>query len=492
MKKTLVSALTTALVVGAASTTFAAANPFSDVPADHWAYDAVSELASDGIIEGYGDGTYRGQRQITRYEMAQMVAKAMAKSDQADAQTRALIDRLAAEFSDELNNLGVRVATLESKVDNVIWTGKLQYTYDRFNRETQSRHTGWTQAGGVPGAGSSDAQTHEILLRLEPTMTVNEHWKVKARLDATKDWRDDNAPGNSDHVKLQRAYAEGTYGTSKATVIDFGVMPVFSTQGVIVDDNFSGASVTFGKDQHLEGTLLGGRIDLDDTKWDRNRITLPAGAPVPPPVIVNDASADLFGGMMTWRPNDTFTLSGEFFHVQDNKLIEYLTWNNNGALNRKSDGQNIWGLAATYKINKDWVFDAGYWRNATSDDFYGSDKNGVIYGNASAAGWNAGRYYNDSNDHSYNFELRFKEAKPEDRGSFGVWTAYRHLGVFTSIAPTFDGIGFGQKGWEIGGQYTFDTNVVGTLLYARGRELTESNTQDKDTTKLFGRLEFFF
>ena len=54
MKKTLVSALTTALVVGAASTTFAAANPFSDVPADHWAYDAVSQLAADGVIEGYG------------------------------------------------------------------------------------------------------------------------------------------------------------------------------------------------------------------------------------------------------------------------------------------------------------------------------------------------------------------------------------------------------------------------------------------------------
>ena len=50
MKKTLVSALTTAIVVGAASTTFAAANPFSDVPADHWAYDAVSQLAADGVI----------------------------------------------------------------------------------------------------------------------------------------------------------------------------------------------------------------------------------------------------------------------------------------------------------------------------------------------------------------------------------------------------------------------------------------------------------
>ena len=66
MKKTLVSALTTALVVGAASTTFAAANPFSDVPADHWAYDAVSQLAADGVIEGYGDATFQGDKNITR------------------------------------------------------------------------------------------------------------------------------------------------------------------------------------------------------------------------------------------------------------------------------------------------------------------------------------------------------------------------------------------------------------------------------------------
>ena len=77
MKKSIVSALTTALAVGAASTTFAAANPFSDVPSDHWAYDAVTTLAKDGVIEGYGDTTFKGNQNITRYEMAQMVAKAI-------------------------------------------------------------------------------------------------------------------------------------------------------------------------------------------------------------------------------------------------------------------------------------------------------------------------------------------------------------------------------------------------------------------------------
>ena len=75
MKKSVAAALAAAFVMGATGTTFAAANPFSDVPAGHWAYQSVSKLAAQGVIEGYGDGTYRGDRNITRYEMAQMIAK---------------------------------------------------------------------------------------------------------------------------------------------------------------------------------------------------------------------------------------------------------------------------------------------------------------------------------------------------------------------------------------------------------------------------------
>lgn len=128
MKRSIVTSLTTAMLIGAASTTFAAANPFSDVPSDHWAYDAVTTLAKDGVIEGYGDATFKGSQKITRYEMAQMVAKAMAKKD-VSASDKALIEKLSAEFSDELNNLGVRVAKLEKNADNVQWHGMLRYDY---------------------------------------------------------------------------------------------------------------------------------------------------------------------------------------------------------------------------------------------------------------------------------------------------------------------------------------------------------------------------
>lgn len=115
MKKSLVIALVLAFVLSIAATAMAApANPFVDVPAKHWAYDAVSKLAKAGIVDGYGDGTFRGDKTMTRYEMAQIVAKAMARSDKANAENKALIDKLAVEFAAELNNLGVRVAALES------------------------------------------------------------------------------------------------------------------------------------------------------------------------------------------------------------------------------------------------------------------------------------------------------------------------------------------------------------------------------------------
>ena len=118
MKKSLVLAMAMALGVTASAY---AAHPFSDVPAGHWAYDAVNKLAAAGVVDGYGDGTYGGDKLMTRYEMAQIVAKAMAKG--------ANVDKLAAEFADELDSLGVRVANLEKKSDNVKITGQIRASY---------------------------------------------------------------------------------------------------------------------------------------------------------------------------------------------------------------------------------------------------------------------------------------------------------------------------------------------------------------------------
>ena len=122
MNKKLATVLAAACVLGA-TTAFAAPNPFSDVTPNDWAYQAVSQLAAEGVVEGYPDGTFKGQQNITRYEMAQMVARAMVKQDQLNAEQQAQLNRLADEFANELNSLGVRVSNLEDRVGNVKMTG---------------------------------------------------------------------------------------------------------------------------------------------------------------------------------------------------------------------------------------------------------------------------------------------------------------------------------------------------------------------------------
>lgn len=106
-----------------------AATP-NDVSADHWAYKAVKELARVGVIDGYGDGSFRGDKLMTRYEMAQVVEKAMANSAKATAVQKALIDKLATEFALELNKIDTRVTNLEKNQPTVKFSGFLQTRYN--------------------------------------------------------------------------------------------------------------------------------------------------------------------------------------------------------------------------------------------------------------------------------------------------------------------------------------------------------------------------
>ena len=129
MKAKVLAALAATMAVSA--TCAFAANPFVDVPTDSWAYKSVVELADAGVIQGVDGEYFQGQRNITRYEAAEMVAKAMAHMDKATVEQRALINKLADEYADELNNLGVRVSNLENKVGNFNFTGdaRLRYRY---------------------------------------------------------------------------------------------------------------------------------------------------------------------------------------------------------------------------------------------------------------------------------------------------------------------------------------------------------------------------
>ena len=135
MKKILAIAAAAALTAGVSAY---AANPFSDVSPDDWAYQAVSDLSDQGVVEGYPDGTFKGERNMTRYELAQVIARLMAREDQLNAEQKATLDKLAGEYADELANLGVRVSNLEKKVGNISWSGDARMRYQDKSNDTDN------------------------------------------------------------------------------------------------------------------------------------------------------------------------------------------------------------------------------------------------------------------------------------------------------------------------------------------------------------------
>ena len=231
MKKSLVLAMAMALGVTASAY---AANPFSDVPAGHWAYDSVNKLASAGIVDGYGNGTFGGDRLMTRYEMAQIVAKAMAKG--------ANVDRLAAEFADELDSLGVRVAALEKKSDNVKITGEFRALY--------ANHEG-------KGSISNDYES-TLRSRIWITGQINDGWKYTGMLQNTQDLSTDSGDESTD---FQRAYLEGRLGGMDVTA---GRYNAFFADGNIYDNRADGVELSYGDKVKL--SLAAGKATDEITK----------------------------------------------------------------------------------------------------------------------------------------------------------------------------------------------------------------------------------
>ncbi len=224
MKKSLVLAMAMALGVTASAY---AANPFSDVPAGHWAYDAVNKLAAEGVVDGYPGGTFGGDKLMTRYEMAQIVAKAMAKG--------ANVDKLAAEFADELDSLGVRVANLEKKSDNVKITGQIRASYRDADK------------------GGSDGY---LRTRLFLNGQINEDWAYTGRFENRSYYEGGWADHDKDEVDLNWAYVSGRIGGVK---VDAGRQDF--VKGDVMDNRADGIKLTYGDNVKVFGWAMKANSD---------------------------------------------------------------------------------------------------------------------------------------------------------------------------------------------------------------------------------------
>ena len=203
MKKILAIAAAAALTAGVSAF---AANPFSDVSTDDWAYQAVSDLSDQGVVEGYPDGTFKGERNITRYELAQIIARLMAKEDQLNAEQRATLDKLAGEYADELANLGVRVSNLEKKVGNLYWSGDARMRYTDFSAKKADRWDG--------------------RMRINVKGQVNDSTYVQGQFVNNFDFKD----SESSKTSMAQIYANHNFG--KDVAVRLGRQPIsFGDQG---------------------------------------------------------------------------------------------------------------------------------------------------------------------------------------------------------------------------------------------------------------------
>ena len=459
MKK-LLSLSAAAIIMSTAGVACAASNPFSDVPKDSWAYDAVATLAADGVIDGYPDGTYKGNNTMTRFEMAQIVARAMAKTD-IDKVDKALVDKLAAEFAEELDNLGVRVADLEKKSDNVKFTGTARLRYD----------DGGINATNTKSDKDDSASHSHIEYWIKGK--VNDDWTAIGQIETefNNETGSITAYGGNDH-QVNKVYVEGPLfgGTLKA-----GRYGEFSSYGRIIDTEISGAELTWGDpNEGLSGALTYGRL-----KHGRNM----AGTSFAASGVKNfeDNSVDDNFGIKLGAPGEAGEYTSARLKYNFSPVtavgvtyghLDNLTVYESDVNKFSDDGADLWevGFNTTVADNLTWM--AAYSK---------SDRDG-IYDSVGSEVKNDGWFS----------ELRYKKHDIKDPGSFAIFANYCNVGALSTIDATVD-YTENIKGWTIGFDYVPIENTTIEVFYINGSQVnatTSDGAQDADIFR--AQMEFYF
>lgn len=152
------------------------------VPQLLWDYAAIDQLVKDGVLEGNGDGTFAGNRSMSRYEMAAVVARAMNKMGSVNPADQALLEKLEREYHGELSRMDERMTSLEKKVDKIQLSGFVRAKYD---------HDSSTK-----DVGSQNNNKH-FYMNLEGRMKVGNQWEAHFQSETRKgytvnqSWRTD-------------------------------------------------------------------------------------------------------------------------------------------------------------------------------------------------------------------------------------------------------------------------------------------------------------
>ncbi len=446
MKSKVLAALVATMAVGA--TCAFAANPFVDVPSDSWAYKSVVELADAGIIQGVDGSYFQGNRNITRYEAAEMVAKAMAHMDKASVEQRALINKLADEYADELNNLGVRVSALENRVGNVKLTGDARVRYIHQDSDDQGK-------GEVK---NDDSWSYRV--RVRANAQVNDRTKVTYGISSDNHTFSDNGKASDEDNDIYTDLAN-------------------------VDYNFGGNNwnLSVGRDStyilggpRSYGYNYGDVFDRAELKYQNDKFAATAGyGKFKAGNIAGEAKTDENGGL-----EGTKTGYGElegFFgggRAAGSALgVYYNDFSANDAT-RGGQADDLWGAYVSANLGK--------WNALVNYENVGYDKD-IETANGK-----------DDSANVWIGKLTYGKANIATPKSWDAWVEYLNAEDGAFIGGSTNSWRFAHQmdnieSWGVGADYTFAKNAMFQVMQSFGSKTKDGNAEDPEEQT---RAQFVF
>ena len=436
-KKILSAAVAMALAAGISGTALAAEGSLADVPKDHWSYQAVDQLVKDGIIEGMPDGTYAGDRAISRYEMAVIVARATDKMEAANIADRALIEKMQAEYGSELKTLAADVKELKDEVGKVKFNGMFRATYDHDDdNDTINRGN------------------DRFYMDLHGEYKVNDNWTAKFQSETNHKYSDKHSKHDgSDTGIIQRIWADGYFPNSGAWVSIGRTWRGLGFTNILQGGETDGVQAGIP----VKGTGLTASAFYMAPSWEGN--------------------GQSYYGVATW---------GSIGHAVDVNLAY------NKANLSKGDVHNV-------RTSEDWVKvdnTTGKWETTTKSDTVAYDSAFAVgaklkaFKNVTLTG-----DYIQSNAENFNkaaeARIDYKGTNLQDPGSFGVYARYFKIGKNAGNPDDEWGSRPSDaKGWIFGVKYVPVKNVEWSTLYSQQKKGIGGTETDRNLCRT--EVDFHF
>lgn len=437
-KKHLASLIALVFSAGVAGTSFAATDSFSDVPKDHWAYAAIQTLVKNKVIEGFDDDTFRGDRPLTRFEMALIVENALDKAEKGDALSKAAINKLKQEFAPELKNLGARVDKVEKKVDKI----EKQIGGSSLYGDIKAYYGKNEYLEGNNGTGKN-AGRWVNRTRLGVRTKIDENWSFNGRFGSQNTTGSNKlAPSTYSEFTsvngeffFDRAEVKYVPTTNKNWSYSFGRSYLRTSHGFVEDFTFDGLTAVYKNDKLRAKVMLGDQSPTLSL-WAQNIGGLRKGT-------LTGTTPATYASKGAYQ-DTSYTWWGDFEY----KLTKNANLTATGIKNiSRTMPFNLLGVGADIKMG-DFKLTTDYTKNRFDFDAIGDTKA-------------------DTQRYGYWWKLGYKGAESKVPGTWGMNLTYMRVGTASIDATTlnFMNWSYGLKGWETSYEYTFAKGAKLSLIY---------------------------